>query len=275
MEILHTVAAAIPEGRVSFDLTHGFRHLAALGLLSAFFLERVAHIEIAGLYYGAWDMKQGSVTPVVRLDGLHAIQRWIDALDRFDASGDYGVFADLLVADGVAPEHARCLERAAFYERTSNAGRAREQILTFLNFLEDGLPGTAKLFEDRLRERLAWARSSTLSEHQRHLARVYLARGDFLRAAIFGWEAVITRECERRNYDVHEFEGGRASAEEEVEAELREGRSGLGKAYWKLKDLRNGLAHGNPARRKDVQNILSDDQRLPRELQELFGELRL
>jgi len=87
--ILQTIAKAVPKGRVVMDLTHGFRHLAALGLLSAFFLERMAQLDVVGLYYGALDMSpRGEAKPVVRLDGLLAIQRWIDALDRFDQNGD-------------------------------------------------------------------------------------------------------------------------------------------------------------------------------------------
>jgi hypothetical protein len=38
-------------------------------------------------------MTEGGVTLVLRLDGLTAIQRWVAALDHFDASGDYAVFA--------------------------------------------------------------------------------------------------------------------------------------------------------------------------------------
>jgi hypothetical protein len=35
------------------------------------------------------DTSEGSITPVHRLYGLNAIQRWFDALNRFDVSGDY------------------------------------------------------------------------------------------------------------------------------------------------------------------------------------------
>jgi hypothetical protein len=35
--ILETIAEAVPQGRVILDLTHGFRHLAAIGASSAFF----------------------------------------------------------------------------------------------------------------------------------------------------------------------------------------------------------------------------------------------
>jgi CRISPR-associated Csx2 family protein len=273
-DILLSIAEAIPGGRVSFDLTHGFRHLAALGLLSAFFLERVARFEIAGLYYGAFDMSDGVATPVMRLDGLLAIQRWIDALDSFDGSGDYGVFAPLLVADGVPHSKAGCLERAAFYERTSNTAMAREQLRAFLPVVDRGLPGTGRLFQKRLRERLDWARAATLGEHQVGLARLYLKRRDYLRAAIFAWEGLISRECEARGLDANEYGGGRKDAHEAIkkEGDLR-GTSISYDDYRKLTDLRNALAHGTRPPGPEVQRIATDQDRLEAELTRLVGAL--
>ena len=86
-----------------------------IGLLSSFMLEQVRRLKVSDLWYGALDMtKENGVTPVLKLDGLVRIQHWVDALARFDATGDYGLFAPLLVADGVEPDKAECLETAAF-----------------------------------------------------------------------------------------------------------------------------------------------------------------
>ena len=86
--ILETVADAGPvKGSISFDLTHGFRHLGMVGFLSAFMLERVRKLDVRGLWYGALDMtREDGITPVLKLDGLVRVRRWLDALDRFDAT---------------------------------------------------------------------------------------------------------------------------------------------------------------------------------------------
>jgi hypothetical protein len=47
--ILEEVAQAVPGGEVSFDLTHAFRHLGMLGLVSALMLERVGKLKVKGL----------------------------------------------------------------------------------------------------------------------------------------------------------------------------------------------------------------------------------
>lgn len=266
--ILQTIAEAVPKGRVVMDLTHGFRHLAALGLLSAFFLERMAQLDVVGLYYGALDMSpRGAAKPVVRLDGLLSIQRWIDALDRFDQNGDYGVFADLLMAEGVPRDKANCLKKAAFFERTFNLRDAARQLGTFLGVLDTDLPGTGRLFQQQLAERLAWARGNPLHVQQRHLAYVYLNRRDFVRTAVFAWEAIITLECTRHALDFDDYEenGDRKQAEAELKTRLRaNGTRWPDAPQRRIKDLRNSLAHGSPPAdwAPELRQALSDPERL-------------
>ena len=153
--ILQVVSDTVPKGDVSFDLTHGFRHLGMVGFLSAFMLERVGHLNVRGLWYGALDMtdRSSGITPVLELEGLNRVRRWVDALNRFDASGDYGVFAPLLITDDVQEDEAQRLEMAAFHERTLNLSGAAQQIRTFLPVLDDPLPGASGLFQKRLRDR--------------------------------------------------------------------------------------------------------------------------
>lgn len=271
--ILETIARAAPEGRVALDLTHGFRHLAALGLLSAFFLERLEHLDISGLYYGALDMTEAGRTPVVRLDGLLAIQRWIDALDRFDQGGDYGVFSPLLIADGIAEDKARCLEMAAFHERTFNLADAARKIRSFLPALDPTPSGTTGLFRDRLRQRLDWALTGTLADHQRRLAHLYLRRKDFVRAAVFGWEAVIGAECKREGLDPNDFSSDRKRAEDALRARLEAaGQPWDPSPHNRLKALRNALAHGNPPKWAPLRPVLQDPGRLQETLATIFRE---
>ena len=282
-DVLAALADAVPQGDVSFDLTHGFRHLGMVGFLSAFMLEQVRNLGVRDLWYGALDMTKGGVTPVLKLDGLVRVRRWMDALDRFDATGDYGVFVPLLVADGVPEDKANCLMDAAFCERTLNVRVAAQKIGTFLPLLDGSLSGASGLFQDRLAERLRWARDrSDLGTQQRLLARQYLERGDFVRAAMFGREALVTRVCAERGISTVDYSPARKSAVEAFEAELDEGKHPEERAiaYWTLTFLRNALAHGTRlhapgrSRRRTPQRAamlaaagaMKDSSRLEREL---------
>lgn len=272
--ILQIIAEVVPKGTVSFDLTHGFRHLGMVGFLSAFMLERIGRMNVQGLWYGALDMTENGATPVIRLDGLSAVQRWIDALDRFDVTGDYGVFSELLVADGVPRDKAECLRAAAFHERTFNLADAARKLNTFLSELDRQLPGASGLFQNKLRERLAWVKKGSLADHQRTLAYQYLWRADYVRAAIFGWEAVVTKECEARGCNANNFKGGRDVATSELEDEIQNDQHPDWKrhAYWTLKNLRNALAHGTEPPKR-YRHLLREPDTLARELEACIKRL--
>lgn len=264
-DILQAIAEAVPKGEVIFDLTHGFRHLGMLGLVSAFMLERVSNLGINGLYYGALDMIQNEVTPVLRLDGLTAIQHWVGALDRFDQNGDYGVFADLLIKDGVPKDKAHCLKKAAFFERNFNLRDAAQQLHTFLKTLETGLPGAGRLFQPQLAKRLSWVRQGSLHQQQAHLAQVYLERRDFVRATVLAWEAIITSECERHslNFDDYGEDGDRKQAEAQLRTRLQaKGISWKDAPQARIKGLRNSLAHGSPPLYPSLKQALKSQESL-------------
>ena len=248
--ILAALADAVPHGEVSFDLTHGFRHLGMVGFLSAFMLERVRDLIVRDLWYGALDMTDGGLTPVLKLGGLVRVRRWEDALARFDATGDYGVFVPLLVADGAPADKARCLEEAAFYERTLNVRDAARKIGTFLPLLDGSLDGASGLFRCRLADRLRWAQEPDAAERQRVLAQQYLTRGDFVRAAMFGREAFVTRVCEDLGVETLDYSAEREEAVKTFESELKEGKHSEERAiaWWTLTFIRNALAHGTRLR---------------------------
>ena len=230
--------AVVHDGELHFDVTHGFRHLGMVGFLASFMLERVRSLDVQGLWYGAFDMREEGVVPVLRLDGLMRVRRWLDALNRFDATGDYGVFAPLLMEDGVPKRKADCLEDAAFYERTLNVRAAARKISTFLPVLEGTLAGASGLFQRRLKARLLWAKARPFSEQQRRLANQYLVRGDFVRAALFAREACVSRLCEEHGVDTDKYE------KRENLVEKYKGSKARKSSFSSLRQLRNALAHG-------------------------------
>ncbi|MDD3649937.1 TIGR02221 family CRISPR-associated protein [Immundisolibacter sp.] len=272
-QILECIEQAAGRGEVSLDVTHGFRHLPMLSLVSAFVLERLGRT-VTGIYYGALEMTADGHTPVLRLDGLLAIQRWVEALAVFDASGDYRVFAPLLAADGVAADKTHCLEEAAFFERTSNVADAARQLATFLPALDAPLPGASGLFQKRLRERLAWAREPDLATRQRKLAHQHLNRGDFVRAAIFGYESLLSRLCLEQGHDPLDY-AARERLARAFGEELHAGEHADWKreAFLTLKNLRNALAHGTPPTREALRPKLRDRDKLAAEIQRCLHRL--
>jgi CRISPR-associated Csx2 family protein len=276
VEMLSTIASSVPKStQLQIDVTHGFRHLGMVGFLSAELLQRLrAQTEVHAVWYGALDMTQDQLTPVLALDGLQSVQRWVSALDRFDASNDYGVFAPLLEADGLPRDKAQCLVDAAFFENMSNVADAARRINTVLSALDAPLRGPSELFRQTLRKRLEWARKNDLGEQQRLLALRALDRGDLLRAAIFGLESLITRLCQEQGKDPLDYRQ-RAQTDEVFQQELKEGAHPDWKrdAYRKLKKLRNAMAHGTSPESRSLQELQRNPQRLREELRSALSRL--
>ena len=199
------------------------------------------------------------------------IRHWIDALDRFDATGDYGVFEQLLIDDSVPVGMANRLKDAAFHERTLNVRDAAHKLRDFLPVLNDGLDGASGLFQRRLAKRLRWAEEPDLASQQRLLAYQYLQRDDFVRAAMLGWEAFVNRICGAQGVSATDFEA-REKAVKDFESNLRTKPPWLRTSYWNLKNIRNSLAHG-PRPNDKYRNVLTDRDCLYRELETSFQKL--
>ena len=280
IQILEVIAKAIGKNHndLHFDLTHGYRHLGMIGFLSSFMLERLRkQISVMGLWYGALEMTQGGVTPVLRLDGLNAVQKWVSALDKFEANGDYGVFAPLLEADGFPKELAECLKKASFAKTTTNISDAARHLQSVLGELDSQnvpLSGASALFRETLIKKLKWARSDTLDEQQRLLALRALDRGDFLRAVIFGLESLISRKCRESGADPLDYKA-RDSIDKAFQQTLKadDRNDWKNTAYWDLKNLRNSMAHGIPPSYPRLQKLMKNDERLSRELEKILKRL--
>lgn len=258
VKLLGTVAEHVATGdRVALDITHGFRHLPMLGLLAALYLRRVRGAGIEHIWYGMLDADSCEAR-VHDLAGLLRIADWLDALAIYDHSGDYSVFRKLT---GDAGEQ---LARAAFFERTTNTVKAREA-LTGWSSRGDRLPSADRpeiaLFADALEDRIAWHRCPDRSAWEAALAWRYLDEGDYLRAALFAHESVISTEVQRRGGAVNDFD-----ARDAARGELRDMRDG----FRRLARIRNALAHGIRPNEPTIKKLLAGESELRATLQDLF-----
>lgn len=243
---------------VHLDITHGYRTLPMLAVLAGLYLRQVRKAVIGGIWYGAYD-PDTQEAPVQELSGLLHIAGWLEALAIYERSGDYGAFAPLLGAGGEQ------LRKAAFFERTSNPVKAREA-LTGWSSRPDRFPAgdpAAALFQQTLEDRLRWYRGATRSQWEQSLAREYLTHGDYVRATIFGLEAVISAEAERQGRKVDDFE-----ARDAVRAGLKEMQN-----FRTLNSLRNALAHGLLPDDRNIRQAVSSDAALKIRLERLFQSL--
>lgn len=269
IKLLTLLAEQVREGeRISLDVTHGFRHLPMLALVAARYLTHVAKVTVSGLYYGALEMTEtGQETPVLQLDGLLRMLDWVEALATYDKDGDYGVFGPLLQADGMDSNRALLLEKASFFERTSNPVKAREALSSVFPSIEQHQGDLSDLFRPELVKRINWFRKPQRHEWEAALARASLERHDYLRAAMFMFEATSTKAVwDQKLGDPNSFDNRKSAfkALAETNADAKN-----------LEYLRNALAHGVRASDRIERDALKDRQSLAAALRRMADELSI
>lgn len=268
LDILQKLGTTVPTGEsVTIDVTHGFRHLPMLALVAARYLTHARSIKVDELYYGALEMtpsEKDSDTPVLKLGGMLQMLDWVEALATYEKDGDYGVFASLLEQDGMDAKHARQLDQAAFLERASNPVGSKQILTSVFKSIDTHAGALGRLFRSELSQRIGWFRNGSRGDWELALADAYLERRDFLRAAIFFYEAFITRAVRHRGLDENIYQN-----REDTYERISSGNAQISS----LKSLRNALTHGVRPSRKNISAILQDQDSLEKELKKLRREL--
>jgi CRISPR-associated Csx2 family protein len=266
--VLAILAAHVERGaEVHLDVTHGFRHQPMLALVAARYLARVKRVQVRDLYYGALEMPgPDGVRPVLRLSALLTMLDWVSALACYEKDGDYGAFEHLLQADGMPAEHARLLAHAAFHERVTHAEAAKKELEGAVQAVREHAGAFGALFRDELLARVDWYRRPTRFERELALAEAYLARADYLRAAIYLLEGAVTRRVWQDKGNHNDY-SARAEARKALADEDRNVR--------RLDRLRNALAHGVRSEDDDVNLALSDQSVLHAELESILKRLKV
>lgn len=279
--VLQVIAQAVArDDTLLLDVTHAFRHLPMLAMVAARYLARVRQLPIAEIYYGALEMVSASgQVPVLNLSGLLRMLDWVETLAVFDNSGDYGILADLFANDAAQSALADPLRKAAFSEQINNIGVARGELRKFRQVFEK--PTTdpmIELFRSALIERTNWVDNQMHFERQHSLAVYYAEKGDYVKAAILGYEAALTRQVQsvpnRDPLDYEHREHAKSDIEEDIKSRGRRNRTTAEQTYFDLRDLRNALVHGSRPDRQEIQAALAGPVQLRKFLKTCFDALR-
>ena len=274
VNILRKMADIVePEGAVTMDVSHGFRSLPMLGLVSALFLTRLKKATISGIYYGALEMTEDGLTPVIRLDGLLHIAQWLNAMSGFLKSGDYGIFAPLLGDRAVAD----ALRQAAFFEKTINIQQARGRLKKAGQSFEmlKATDPVFALFADELLDLSSWVEKQRFAGRQLATARNALSAGNYVRAAALSVESLISAQVARDGGNPDKYpdrESARKTLNEQTLGVWHGAPEVPARVYGELRDLRNCLAHGIRfgKNRFGQQETLSSEESLSARLSELI-----
>lgn len=232
IKLLQILAEEITKGAsLELDITHAYRHLPMIALSAIQYLQLTKNITIKNVWYGSYDEDSKQAT-VHLLGGLLKMAEGISALTTYNKDGDYSTLAKFVNTRG------DLLEKAAYFERSSNPVKAQQTLTSWVNLVKeesDNSDPIASLFQDELKQRISWYKGSSRADWEKALAYEYLERKDFVRAVTYALEGAISCEVIRQKLDHNDF-----NARENCRNELKDTKPG----FKVLNKLRNALAHG-------------------------------
>ena len=190
-EILRIIAERVPEkATLCFDVTHGYRTLPLLELLSVFYLVQVRQASISEIFYGAADMRENNTAPVIRLDFIGNMLQWLTTLPMAEQTGRFDKLAELFPADS---ELAKILIGYSLNLRTNQTAAARDCAEKMDTLLQKPFADpVAELYRPALQGKINWRKGDDLALWQILSAKAALRNGDLLRATVLLREARVS-----------------------------------------------------------------------------------
>ncbi|MEH8024716.1 TIGR02221 family CRISPR-associated protein, partial [Gallibacterium anatis] len=258
-----------PGDDVVLDITHGLRHLPLLIQQVVTLLPMVRETKILGVYYGALDLTKEDVTPVMRLDKLTMINEWSSLLKQYDRTGNIALFSPLFEEVGVPKEIIDDLNSASFFQQTNNVKKAQNYIKNFITKIkkvESEYPLLSLLLPSLI-SKLEQVGKGKIWQQKFEWAKTSLECRDYVRAALFAYEAFIERFCDEKEIsNLNIFE----EKNDEIFKYMKSlnKHSNLYKKHREMRLIRNTLAHGMDTSKisdksnQDIKGILSNENEL-------------
>lgn len=228
-----TISSEIKKGdEVIFDITHGYRPLFLVLLLSAYFAGVVRGAKVRGLYYGAFEARaEPEIAPVWNLYPLLKLLEWTAATATFRETGHAEKLKQLLdgiqddawrAAPSFAPQKlkplgsglsrlSRALLLARPREAIEAAGRLQQNLSSAAEEIEScARPFSllAPLIQDDLKSFAAPPNADGATFLRAHGALVLRAadRGDSLQATILAREWLVSYACLKRGDELNDWQ---------------------------------------------------------------------
>jgi len=258
-QIFTAISDAVHEGdEIAFDITHGFRSLPVLALLTIAYLKQIKQVKVRYILYGAFEARDAQDTPVFDLTPFADLLDWLAAAKMFTATGDSSELGQLIKE----VQNTARRNRSAYAENLplalKNFGMALEEVSNDLLLARvPNLPDSVRKLAQRqseagtevsqwtppltlLLDKIATAyapfRDDSLPT-QAALIRWYLSHNHIVQAMTLAREWVVS-------YHLHKEGRDWRSRKEREQMEKRLGESLQQDSLWsKIAEIRNDLAH--------------------------------
>jgi CRISPR-associated DxTHG motif protein len=257
--IFEKISDAVCEGdQIAFDITHGFRSLPVIALLTIAYLKQIKQVKVRYILYGAFDAKDEQGTPVFDLTPFANLLDWLAAAKMFMATGDSSELGQLIQeiqndAYRNREAYGENLPRALKNFGAALAEVSHDLLLTRVpnlpksvsNLIEKQKQASAevsqwapplRLLLDKIAAAYAPFQDDSLPT-QAKLIRWYLNHNHIVQAMTLAREWVVS-------YHLHKEGRDWRSRKEREQMEKRLGESLQQDSLWsKIAEIRNDLAH--------------------------------
>ncbi|MDC0429221.1 TIGR02221 family CRISPR-associated protein [Phycisphaerales bacterium] len=170
------------------DVTHGLRHLPVIATVTALGLLWSRNIRLGHLFYGAHELAEDGMTPVLDLATCGEMAADTARLAAHRTTGRYDI-----LADAFPEEIEKLIRSAAFYEAVNRTGEARRpasSAIDSLRMTESDTPIKAALHHAAC-ESMSWSNGAKFVDRLRDRAMQALQRCDWMSTASLTYEAML------------------------------------------------------------------------------------
>jgi cell division protein DivIC len=181
---------------IVMDITHGFRHQPVLASFMVMLLRWLRGVKNVELYYGALEMKGSkSHCPVLKLPLCNDLLEATEAVAIVEQTGIYKHLGDCAFPSA----KAKLGEVAFADEMNTEARKLATEIRKELRAArdEDTLAPLQSSLTEMFDEALGWAAEDSLAKRLKHKAEFSFRRGQYFRAIMLLWEALLVADCDK------------------------------------------------------------------------------
>ena len=261
----------IPDNsNITLDVTHAYRHIP---IITSFFLSALHWLKntrIRGMYYGALDMTNESITPVINLQICADTANIASDLSTYKQTGNF------LGLGNHCSGSTKAINAVSFFEDVNNLREARkptkklkkslaDESKDFSPFLSASLDQVASSFE--------WADENKLPERMIEKAKFFLKQNDYIKATILIFEAIHIYHHPKGKDSASYDESMRKEAMENITLALRSMKkpSENTKLYNDFRAFRNAIVHTTKPKNGRVTEALKDRTACNNLFKEMFS----
>jgi len=210
------IAEHIEDGdELYLDITHSFRSLAMMSLVMTQFASSISDkkFTLKGVYYGMLEYQsetEEKVAPIVNLNILFELQEWIKAIDAIKKYSDFDPLVEIMEKEGMDDKVYKSflqLNNAIDMGNMAAIQTFVQSASKKIRAIGDSDNKVIRLLGNEIMALVDELNHEKISDFQYALAKWFCNNKNYAMSYMALAEAIITKACEIKGYDIKSKEG--------------------------------------------------------------------